>query len=36
VLEGNAAMLKLCAELGFAVTKLPDEPGVTAVTLKLG
>ena len=36
VLEGNAAMLKLCAELGFAVVKLPDEPGISLVTLKLG
>lgn len=35
VLEGNAAMLKLCAELGFKVAKLADEPGISEVKLTL-
>jgi acetyltransferase len=35
VLEGNAAMLTLCRELGFTVAQSPDDPGVVTVTLSL-
>ena len=31
----NRAMLKLCQVFGFAVKRLPDDPGVLQVTLKL-
>jgi acetyltransferase len=31
----NQAMLKLCQVFGFAVKRLPDDPGVLHVTLKL-
>jgi acetyltransferase len=35
VLEENSAMLKLCATLGFTVTKIADERGVAEVRLRL-
>jgi acetyltransferase len=35
VLEENSAMLKLCGELGFTVTRTGDERGMAAVTLDL-
>jgi acetyltransferase len=36
VLEENKAMLKMCSEFGFTVTRHPDEPGVMLVALDLG
>ncbi|MGB8273983.1 MAG: bifunctional acetate--CoA ligase family protein/GNAT family N-acetyltransferase [Alphaproteobacteria bacterium] len=35
VLEENAAMLKMCRELGFTVADMPADTGVAEVTLKL-
>jgi acetyltransferase len=36
VLEENKAVLKMCSEFGFTVTRHPDEPGVMLVALDLG
>lgn len=33
VLAENRKMLALCRELGFAIARMPDEPGVTLVTI---
>ena len=35
VLQKNRAKLKMCKILGFARSRVPDDPGVTRVTLKL-
>lgn len=35
VLRENRPMLKLCKILGFSESRVPDDPGVTRVTLKL-
>jgi acetyltransferase len=35
VLASNNRMLELCAELGFAIERMPDEPQVRRVTLAL-
>ncbi len=35
VLQENKSMLKLCRMLGFAVSRVPEEPGIVRVALKL-
>ena len=35
VLNDNATMLRMCAELGFRITPDPDEPDISLVTLSL-
>jgi acetyltransferase len=36
VLRENTTMLRMCQELGFARTDVPDDPGLVRVVLKLG
>jgi acetyltransferase len=36
VLSHNKTMLTMCAELGFAISSAPGDPGVSLVRLKLG
>jgi acetyltransferase len=36
VLSHNKTMLTMCKELGFAISSVPEDPGVSLVRLRLG